>query len=152
VVCSGAPALANCNPSLGTVMVTPATPGTFKVTVMTAGSAMVVPIGQERPLVQGPWTIRTWPMAVLALMIAGMLLGGVRNFGRQMRTVRLGVAGCLLLLAICGAMVMGGCAGGSGSSSTPPPVPSTPAGTYTLNVTATASGKSQSTALTLVVQ
>ena len=76
-------------------------------------------------------------MASLALLfIIAMMFGWMQNQAGRARTLRVALSLCLILMPIAAATVLVGCGGGS-SSTTPPPVTGTPAGTYTLTVTAT---------------
>ena len=102
---------------------------------------------------QLPATMPVLPLIVLVLLlcIAAFLAWMQGPAGRE-RTLRLSFAACLVLLPVSAATLLGGCASGSASSPSPVLKPSTPAGTYTITVTATASGKAQSTQLTLIVQ
>jgi hypothetical protein len=158
--CTGAPAMASCTASPSTVTATPATPGMFSITVTTTGTGggMIVPSLPSTLRTQPPGALRMLPLAVLALLlaIAAVLASGLSSAGR-LRIVRVALSACFLLLTVSGAMLLVGCANTGSSSSAPgSSVPtqtsSTPAGTYTLTVTATAGGKTQTAALTLVVQ
>jgi YVTN family beta-propeller protein len=151
ISCSGAPEFANCNPSAATVTATPATPGTFSIAVTTAGSAVVAPLN-DRPefRIGPPMLLRLMPFSVLALLLISVaMIRRMQNPSGELRVhaVRFGLAGCFVLLLGLSAVAMNGC-----SSSSKTTTLSTPAGTYTLTVMATASGKTQSTSLTLVVQ
>jgi hypothetical protein len=91
--------------------------------------------------------------AMLACLIPGLLfaLGGpkksLRSFGGLPRS------GLFLLLVVF-TLLHSGCGGGSSSMTSPPPTTSsfTPAGTYTVTVTATQNTVIRSINLTLVVQ
>jgi hypothetical protein len=142
VTCAGAPALASCSPSSSTATATPGSPAAFSIAVRTTGSASSsAGLGpNSRPPAGG--------LALLAALLPGVMMliwPGMR--GKGLRT-RIRCAGLWLLLSA--AMFLAGCGGGSMS----PPVssPSTPAGNYTLTVTATAGNRVQSTQLTLIVR
>jgi hypothetical protein len=131
--CSGAPQFATCAVQPTSVTL-PATT-TVTVTVTTTSSAAAQAMKFEQP-------------AFWAIICVPILLG----LRRRARIVTLILAAAI---AVCGL----GCGGGSSAGSTPivpPPVtPSantTPAGTYTLQVTASGGTTSQSVPLTLVVQ
>jgi hypothetical protein len=154
VTCTGAPSLATCNAPAAPVVVTPAAPGAFSITVKTTGSGMLSPGVQSEPRMQPPAAIRTLPLFLLALLSVAVMLAWMQSPAGRMRTVRLAFVACLLMLPVSAAVLLQGCASGGGSSSTPTPTPtpSTPAGTSTLTITATANGKAQTSTLTLIVQ
>jgi FG-GAP-like repeat/FG-GAP repeat len=162
--CSGAPTAATCAVSPATVTLTSGGSATATVTVTTtARSQMVTPVANR----DERWTPSIYDSPrVVAIYVAGFALsiGLSAIFGARPRRRMLWapVAACVLLLA---GMTIGGCGGGSNSSSnsggtTPPPsggtATGTPAGNYTITVTATtgsgASEVSHTTQLTLVVQ
>jgi sugar lactone lactonase YvrE len=148
LACSGAPSLTTLNcPS------TEAAPGTFNITAVTTGTAMLAPLSESEPKMQPPAAIRTLPLTLLAVLafIAAMLTWMQSPVGR-MRTVRVALMACLVLLPVSATVFLTGCASSGGSSTTPPPA-STPAGTYTITVTMTVgSAKPQTNQLTLIVQ
>ena len=156
ISCTGAPTLSTCSGPAAPVVVTPAAPATFSITVMTTGSAVLAPGGQLEPKMWSPTAIQTLPVAVMTLLLfVAALLGWTQSPAGRLRTVRTALSICLVLLPLSAATLLIGCGGGSSSTTptpTPTPKPSTPTGTYTLTVTATSSGKAQTTQLTLVVQ
>jgi hypothetical protein len=94
---------------------------------------------RRRPLGRGPGVF-------LALLLPGLLVLGGRKRGKRRFFVGLGMIVLLLafsLLAFSGCRGSGGGGGGEGG---------TPAGNYTVTVTATASSLSHSTTFKLVVQ
>jgi ASPM-SPD-2-Hydin domain-containing protein/HYDIN/CFA65/VesB family protein len=151
VTCTGAPALATCNAPAAPVVVTPAAPAAFSITVSTTGASIVAPGVQTEPRMQPPAAIRTVPLFLLVLLSVAVMLAWMQSPAGRMRTVRLAFVAGLLMLPVSAAVLLQGCAS-SGGSSTPTPKPSTPAGTSTLTITATANGKAQTTTLTLIVQ
>jgi sugar lactone lactonase YvrE len=151
VTCTGAPSLATCNAPTAPVVVTPAGPAAFSITVSTTGASIVAPGVQSEPRMQPPAAIRTLPLFLLALLSVAVMLAWMQSPAGRMRTVRLAFVAGLLMLPVSAAVLLQGCASGGGSS-TPTPKPSTPAGTSTLTITATANGKAQTTTLTLIVQ
>ena len=102
---------------------------------------------------QPPAALRLMPLTVLAVLLCiAAMLAWMQSPAGRLRTVRVALSACLVLLPISATMFLVGCASGGSSSNTPPPTPSTPAGTYTLTVTQTVSGKAQTSQLTLIVQ
>jgi len=83
------------------------------------------------------------------------LMAAMRSPALRMRAVRVAITACLVLMPIAASSLLTGCASSGGSSSTPPPpvvVPGTPAGTYTITLTAMVAGQAQASQLTLTVQ
>ena len=155
LACSGAPSEATCS-------VSPLTPGTDSaqtatVTVATtAASQTVPPFERLRPPGRetGPLMI-----CLLLLLAIAMWKRGMPGLNPASLELTVGVTRRLRRLAVAailfGAATYAACGGGGGGTSGPPPNPGTPAGTYTLDVTATyTSGSStlaHDTKLTLVV-
>jgi hypothetical protein len=136
--CSGAPKGANCSVPSGQSFSSTA-PTTFNVSVTTTARTMAA---LHLPaLAPAAWL---WTFAMLGMVV----LPGIRDRRRSLRRyLRLSPLTLLLFLASCG--------GGAGSSGGQPPTPNpngTPAGTYTLNVTATSGTTSQTTSLTMIVK
>jgi sugar lactone lactonase YvrE len=149
VACSGAPSLTTLNcPS------SEAVPGTFNITAVTTGSAMLAPLSESEPKMQPPAAIRTLPLTLLAvLLFIAATLAWMQSPAGRMRTVRVALMACLVLMPVSATMFLTGCASSGGGSSTPPPPAATPAGTYTITVTMTVgSAKPQTSQLTLIVQ
>jgi hypothetical protein len=147
LACSGAPTAATC-----TAPATQNAPGAFSVTVSTTARGALLPQSQPEMKMQPP-AIRVLPLTLMALLLCiAAILAAMQSPAGRMRTARLALVACLVLLPIAAASVLVGCGGGS-SSSTPPPQTGTPAGTYTLTLAATPSGgTAQNTQLTLIVQ
>ena len=151
LACSGAPALVTL-----TCPKTEVAPGAFSITAVTTGAGMLAPPSQPEPKMQPPAALRTLPLTLLAvLLFIAAMLAWMQSPAGRMRTVRLALTACLVLLPMSATMFLTGCGGGSSSAPapTPTPTPSTAAGTYTITVTMTVSGaKPVTTALTLIVQ
>jgi hypothetical protein len=138
VTCAGAPKFATCTAQPASVTIPASGSATVTITVTTTASASARLVESARPL-------------FLALLLVPALFG-VRRRAR------------VLVLLMCLALVATACGGGGGSASggggdgggtNPPPPPtanSTPAGTYTLQVSAAGAATTQSVQLTLVVQ
>jgi Domain of unknown function (DUF1929)/IPT/TIG domain/Glyoxal oxidase N-terminus len=131
--CAGAPRGANCSvptsqPLSSTV------PATFGVSVTTTSSAM----GALHP--PGFWTVPwLWTMVALGMVVGpGLRIVGPKFLQRALLML-------LLSLVSCG----GGGSSSVGSQSNPN---GTPAGTYTLSVTATSGSTTQAMPLMLIVQ
>ena len=138
LTCSGAPKGANCSVPSSQSFSSNA-PTTFNVSVTTTARTMAA---LHLPaLAPAAWL---WTFAMLGMVV----LPGMRDRRRSLRRyLRLSPLTLLLFLASCG----GGAGSGGGQPVTPNPN-GTPAGTYTLNVTATSGTASQTTSLTLIVQ
>jgi trimeric autotransporter adhesin len=151
ITCSGAPTAATCTPSPASVAVTPTTAGTFKVTVSTTARGAIMPFNQPSTKLQPPTFLQIAPLASLALLfVIAMMLGSMQTQAGRMRTLRVAMSLCLILMPVAAATMLVGCGGGS-STTNPPPATGTPAGSYTLTVTATSGTTTSSTTLTLVV-
>ncbi|MGC2638503.1 MAG: choice-of-anchor D domain-containing protein [Acidobacteriaceae bacterium] len=130
--CSGAPKYATCTVSPASANLTSGSSANFTVTVTTTGSSSAA--------VAHDSALRLAGIGVTALLLVPFL---VRLRKRRFQGV--------LLLAMLGLLLtISGCGGGSNQTTPPPQV--TPPGTYTLTVTATASGITSQQSLTLIVQ
>lgn len=132
------------SPNPVTLNGTTATVVTVSVSTM-SHSGMSLPSHTRRYFGPGAYKLPV-PGWVFYLLLLLALAGASRKF----RRVPLALASALLLV-----MLIAGCAGGSGGSSGPPGgggSTGTPAGTYQLLVTASASGVTSKTTLTLVVK
>lgn len=135
--CSGVPAGGNC--TFNPASVTPngkAGSTTLTITTTAGGLAAFAVPYHASPYRGAPW------LPVYAALLVGISMV-VRRAGKKGRWQPL----CLMLLT--GAVLSGlvGC----GGSSTPPPPPGTPAGTFTITVTATSGSVSHQSAITLTV-
>jgi len=144
--CSGAPTATTCTVSPASVAAPASGPATVTVTVTTtAHSSLILPVSRRTT------PLRVWPLLYLGVLVA--LLAGLKFLVAQhhnsFRPARLVLAAGILFAVGCGG---GSSAGGGSGGTTPLPVVGTPAGTYTLTVTATAGATSQHIPLTLVVQ
>jgi hypothetical protein len=135
--CTGAPTSATCTPSQASV-----TPGTNSVTVTlnitTAGSAKSQLLRRTSPI-------------YASLVFSGLGLIGMFAIGKRKSNRKARVALTLLLLILMSLMLVN-CGGGNSSNTTTTSGASTPAGTYTLTVTAISGSTSHTTTATLVVQ
>jgi trimeric autotransporter adhesin len=154
VTCSGAPTLSTCTAPSAPVVVTPAAASKFNVTATTTAAGFLAPQPQSQFRMQPPASLRTLPLGSLAMLLAILaMLVWMQNPANRARAVRVTLILGLVLLPVSAAIFASGCASaGSGSNNTPPPSGGTPAGTYTLTVTASVGGTSQTTKLTLIVQ
>lgn len=140
VTCSGLPSKANCG-ALSITAGSAAATGTLTITTTATTTASLTP--------NTPFGRRTAPMLALltgfGLPLFGVVLIGAG--GKRRKYLRF----WLLFTIAALALTMAACGGGGGNSA-PRTIPGTPAGTYTVTVTGTASGVSHSTTVTLVVQ
>jgi len=152
LTCSGAPKDSMCSASPSPVTLSGNTPTAVTVTVQTTGSVATLAVPQFssgsvsglksgsqfgekfKTAARGEW------LGAISLLFAGLLWMGGRH---KPRRVALGLLlGSLLLLAACS---------GSGNNGRGGGTPGTPAGTYTLNVTATSIAGTQTLQLKLTV-
>ena len=155
--CSGTPTAANC--SAPSVTLTGGAPANFTVTVTTSGSAGVAPTARRR-IRSRPSDYSTAAMLLLMLLAFWFCLRQ-RERGKVSRAV---LDWKRILALACLALAVNGCGGGGSSGNSvqqqqPPPPVTTPAGTYTITVTpsATPAGSTKSfplspISLTLVVK
>jgi hypothetical protein len=135
LTCSGTPQYANCTISPSTLSLTSGSSGTFTVTVTTSSTQAA--ISRQKS----------------TIALAGFGLFSVLCFSWMMRGRRKLFSWCIIFLGTAMiAFVVGGCGGGAGGGGTTSPITyKTPAGTYTLVITATSGNASATQNLTLVV-
>jgi hypothetical protein len=140
LACSGAPTGATCRFSPSSVSLS----GAADTSVLTIGTAPSV-----AKLMASPQRSRLDPFTTTGMVLAGMLAPlTMRRRRRRSRTAR--AFSWLGLLLICGA-ALHGCGGGGGSSGKQPMSGGTPAGTYTVTVTATSGSTSHAATYSLTV-
>jgi hypothetical protein len=141
--CSGAPTGATCLASPASVTLGGSAPVPFTVTVSTAARSSAVPAsmsGQLGPASNGPRDFFFWITAATLLTLW---------FGARRRKLA-AVVKPLWTLAVVALLLIVGC--GGGSKTTPPPVQmGTPAGTYTIVVSAVSGATTHTQNLTLTV-
>jgi hypothetical protein len=142
--CSGAPSMANCTLSPGSVTPNGTVASAFTATVTTTAASMIFPRNVPRD-----WPPLTRLRLIFLLMFAIALLAILGRFrdAAKLPRRRLALAPALALALMILAWV-GGCGGGGGGGQHNP---GTPKGTSTLTVTGTSSGVSHTLSLTLTV-
>lgn len=153
ISCAGAPPNAACNGPAGSLTVTPGTPSTVNVSVSTTAKASMFPGFRLKAPPAAFWLILA--LAPFGLVAQKFLLAPrKRKF-----SLKPAFAAPLLLLAML--TVATGCGGKASASSakpsptpapTPTPTAGTPAGSYTVVVTATSGSITRTSQLTLNVQ
>ena len=145
LICAPVTAIPNATcsaaPNPATLSGTTATAVTVTVITM-ASSGMSAPAHTRRYL--GPWAHGLRASHWLFYLLLSLALAGASRKGRR---ISLSLSTALLLV-----ILITGCASGGTSSTPPGGSTGTPAGTYHLLVTASSSGISSKTTLTLVVQ
>ncbi|MHB8486871.1 MAG: choice-of-anchor D domain-containing protein [Candidatus Acidiferrales bacterium] len=136
--CTNAPPAGGCTASPSSAQISGATPVPFTVSVTTMARSSISPMATPG---SHPRILPALPMTIL-LLLALMALFFVGPHHGKSRMLRPILALSLLLLASCG--------GGGGSSTTPPS--GTPAGTYTVQATATMAGATRTINLSITVQ
>ena len=143
--CTGAPQGAACMVSPASTQVTNGTPSAIPVAVTVTTTAAVGSLATPGRAPGSGWPSRgPWPM-LGALAAMGVLLAMARRMARGR---------IIFATAVLAGFAIAGCGGSGGSSSstlTQPANNSTPAGTYTLTVTANWNGVSLPDNLTLTV-
>jgi hypothetical protein len=149
--CSVSPVVSHgpkCSVSPSSVTPDGTNPATATVTITTtARGAAVWPDHRLMPPISRlPWMV--W-LVLSAFWVLGFKAAGKFSRSTSMRTVRTVVFATGLLVA----SIWTSCGGGGGGSSfSPPAMGGTPAGAYTISVTASAAGVSRGTSLSLTVQ
>ncbi len=152
VSCTGAPSIAMCTGSPSPVTVTSTGPAAETISVSTKANGLLIPTPPSS-LLRNPADHLPilWVLAMLLVLLWVQRKQAEARGGRSAWAVRLTLAVPVLLLAMTIGAI-GGC-GGGGSTPPPPPVNNgTPAGTYTLTVTAASGNLTHTQQLTLIVQ
>ena len=136
--CTNAPPAGGCSASPSSAQISGATPVPFTVSVTTMARSLILPTTRPGSRLR---ILPALPMTIL-LLLALVALFFVGPHNGKSRILRPILALSLLLLASCG--------GGGGSSTTPPS--GTPAGTYTVQATATMAGTTRTINLSITVQ
>jgi pro-kumamolisin-like protein/Big-like domain-containing protein len=141
LACSGLPSEATCTFTPGTITASGTANATTATIAVATTAATATLHSRPQPFLLAQWMIGT------ALLVSVVIIGG-----KQQR-----LRGLFLLLIVAGTVVVPSCGGGgssSGGSSSAPPTsnPGTPAGNYTVTVTATSGSTVSKTGFTLVVQ
>ncbi len=141
LACSGAPSLATCAPSTGTLNVSGNSSVPFTVNVTTTAASLAIP--RRWPgLPLAP--VARFPLVPLAVLL--LLLASWRNKRPRMNfAVVAPVLALALFLVTVGCGSVGGGSGGPGGPGTPP-------GTYTLTITGSSQGGSRTLPLSLTVR
>jgi hypothetical protein len=134
LTCTGAPSLATCTLTPSTVTLNGTASTTVAVSISTTASSLAPPQGRFLP--PGLTGLRgvLWLHALLGLASVAALAAA-----RNRRAAWLLSAGLLLVV------LWSACGGGATQTTTPPSTPGTPAGTYTVDVTATDAAASRLT-------
>lgn len=141
--CTGAPQAATCSVTPTSVTLSGTTPATVTVSVKTTARPRAAQVPGLDFVVPPNGMDGRYAARLQLLLMLLLALGVVAAVDRQRRTRFAGVA---LLTTALTVISWTAC-----TNEAAPPPPGTPAGTYTLTVTATSSGASRSTALTLKV-
>ena len=143
LACSGAPKSANCSVSKHQIELDGANPQEVMVIVSTTGRAMSMP-----PAIR-PEGITLFGFVCAMLCAANLTICLSRRQRRRGSPLRTSLVVAALLTF---GLLMNACGGGGGNPALPAAALATPAGTYTLNVSATFDGVTRSTLVGLVVR
>jgi hypothetical protein len=152
VSCAGAPTNANCQLSATTLQVNTANPAPLGVSIPTTARTAIAPPAAPNAWPPAGKVLPVYLLLVLMAILLGVIARGSRAHAIAPRLTWEKTAALLILLAMLSAAA--GCGGGTTTTVPPPPPPpptGTPAGTYTIAVTATSGNFSQSVNLTLIV-
>jgi hypothetical protein len=155
--CTGAPTGAVCSATPGPLQVTSGTAATLTINITTTGAGALAPLREigRFPFSEERKTLRL--MFVVVFVLLAICVGFGCGFADERLGRAMGLAGCVLVVAVC----VAGCGGGGVSAQSAPvtQATTTPAGTYTIVVApvATASngqsaGATPTISLTLVVE
>lgn len=138
--CAGAPALASCAISPAAVNLAAGGRQTLSISVTTTAGTRLPPDMPAAPTTKEKWG---FPASALLLLL---LIAAARSVSRA------GAWASVALPALIAIAMLAGCGGESTTSSSPQPLPGTPAGAYTLTITASSGALNHKENLTLNVQ
>ena len=140
---------ASCSVTPNSVELNGTDPSPFKVNVSTTARSLAVPRGPELPPMHAPWVRHAVPL-LLGLMMLMLAIKSRRV--KESAAADATRAWPPLYATLLIVMLWAACGGGGGGGGTPtPPQVGTPAGNYTLTLTATTGGVSKTQNLTLRV-
>ena len=142
LACSGVPRGATCSFSASTTQIPASGSAQATLTVHTTARSLVHPPSSDWPGRPLPW----FPVCLGCVFLALVLLSA----GIRRRPPPVAVRAASLVLLIC--LAMAACGGGAGGGVSPATNNGTPAGTYSLTITATAQSLSHASQVTLQVQ
>jgi hypothetical protein len=147
LACSGAPTGANCTATPASFPLSGTSASTATISVTTTAGALAAPIPKSIPALPVSFRLHlnlTGLGLLLAILLILALLGII--VGRMRRPAWLVVTATTMLV-----LMWAGCGGGGSASTGSPPLSATPAGTYTITVTAASGTLTQTVHLMLTV-
>lgn len=131
LACAGTPATTSC-----TLPASVAVPSQFTLSVATAASSIATPSSRRAPNVpkQRTWMLGAWDLLILVWMLSA--LSGKTKRARMIRGELTRMVPWMVFALFASSLWIAGCGGGSSGAVSDPPISGTPAGTYSLILTA----------------
>ena len=147
VTCSGAPSEATCSPSASTATLSGVNTATVTLTLTTTAPSTAASLPQLSPF--PPYRSPLWPATPVTTSLCLSFFSLFAILALRPRTGVFRITAWVAVLLFL--TLASGCGGGSSGNVAPPSNPGTPAGTYTLTVSASSGNLTHSATATLIV-